>query len=318
MDRCYAALDALKQRTTLHWRSDHGGSGDYQESWMNGEDYMEIMHWDLPEGVSMEDLADHEKQILPRTDTYVRYNGIGYSDVREDPDLLVSKVLGLGVTSLSDDWDFSIAEDFLISFYERSNCKITFPAGVGVISDEMVRFCTSWEVVGMDIDEATAQLTYRFDDGGNLVYMEYLTTYDETPRAYTIEVYDDTAEEIDALLRSQIETLYVPQFSWEEAQEKYTDGTFNIRQDSFVNTSPTPVTDSVEAARLALREYPNLTDYLSIRTYHDDTAGMWKVTINSYYSYQASDEYRDIYLDDNGITHLLVYEGPIEWDQTRR
>ena len=38
----------------------------------------------------------------------------------------------------------------------------------------------------------------------------------------------------------------------------------------------------------------------------------------SYYSYQASYEYRDIYLDDNGVTQLLVCEGPIEYDQTRK
>ena len=43
-----------------------------------------------------------------------------------------------------------------------------------------------------------------------------------------------------------------------------------------------------------------------------------RVTVKSYHDYQATYEYRDIYLDDNGVTQLPVYEGPIEYDQTRK
>ena len=65
------------------------------------------------------------------------------------------------------------------------------------------------------------------------------------------------------------------------------------------------------------REY---TSYIEIYpdTAEEIDAKMWRVTVTSYYSYQASYEYRDIYLDDNGVTQLLVYEGPIEYDQTRK
>lgn len=77
-------------------------------------------------------------------------------------------------------------------------------------------------------------------------------------------------------------------------------------------------TDPVEAARRALKEYPNLGEYLDLDVSHDDENHMWRITVRSYYSYQASYEYRDIYMDDNGVTQLLVYEGPIEYDQSRK
>ena len=43
-----------------------------------------------------------------------------------------------------------------------------------------------------------------------------------------------------------------------------------------------------------------------------------RVTVKSYHDYQSTDEYRDIYLDDNGVTQLLVYEGPIGYDESRK
>ena len=45
---------------------------------------------------------------------------------------------------------------------------------------------------------------------------------------------------------------------------------------------------------------------------------MWRVTVKSYHDYQSTDEYRDIYMDDNGVTMLLVYEGPLGYDEARK
>ena len=107
-------------------------------------------------------------------------------------------------------------------------------------------------------------------------------------------------------------------FSWNEAQAKYTDEEFNIREDSFVNNGGSPITGPVDAAKLALKEYPNLGDYLSIDVFRDETTGMWKVTIESYVDYQSTYGYRDVYLSDSGATQLLVYEGPIGWEESRK
>ncbi|MGM9660397.1 MAG: M56 family metallopeptidase, partial [Faecousia sp.] len=316
VERCYAGLEELKNRKSLHWKSVMGQDSDF-ENWLDGENLLRVTNWYLPD-VDPEMISEHERTIAPRTDTWINYNGVGYGDVREDPEIPASKVLGLGVKSLSTSMKFNrFADDFNMSFFERSNHQISFPEGVGVVSDEMVRFVTSWNLAGVE-EEETAQLTYRFDGNGNLKYMEYKSNLDDYEYIAFIEIYPDTAEEIDAKIQSSIQSLYVSSFSWKDAKAKYATDEFNHRDNGFVNNDMVSITNPVDAARRALKEYPNLGDYLSLDVAHDDDANMWRVTIKSYYSYQASDEYRDIYLDDNGVTHLLVYEGPIEYNQTRK
>ena len=320
VERCYAELEELKQRETIHWLSNMG-SGSTMEYWVNGEDYLRISYWPGPE-VPEDQWSEHDKSLFPRTDTSVRYNGVGYGDVREDPDVPSSKVLGMGISTLQANragWAMgTIEEDFNMLFFERSNKTITFPEGVGVVSDEMVRFVLTWPVVGLEFDEASAQLTYRFDGNGDLCRMEYKVLYDDRGEVYSIEIYDTSAAEIDTRIRSYTENLVVQPFSWSEAKVKYTDEEFNIRETGFVNTQITTVSDPVTAAQLALKEYPNLGEYLSIDVYHDDTAGMWKVTIRSYVEYQSTEAFRDVYIADNGVTCLLVYEGPIGCDENRK
>lgn len=311
VERCYAALEELKNRKSLHWLSISGQESTMEE-WLDGENFLRIRHWELPEYVSEYD------PLLPRTDTSVQYHGVYYSDVREDPEVLVSKVLGQGVRSLSTSMEWNrFADDFNISFMERGNFGISFPEGVGIISDEVVRFVRYWDNTDSEA-VGTEQLTYRFDGNGKLVYMEYLTTYDENPRSYTIEIYPDTAEEIEAKISSYAENPYVSSFSWEDARAKYETDAFNHRSGEFVNTDAVSITNPVDAARRALLEYPRLKDYLDLEVSHDDGAGMWRVTVRSYHESRSSEEFRDIYLDDNGVTHLLVYEGPIEYGESRK
>lgn len=316
VEKCYAAVEELKNRKTLHWKSVMGEDSDF-ENWLDGENLLRITNWYLPD-VDPEKLTEHDLTIAPRTDTWINYNGVAYGDVREDPAIPASKVLGLGVKSLSTSMKFNrFADDFNISFFERGNHEISFPEGIGVVSDEMVRFVESWKLAGIDQTE-TAQFTYRFDGNGDLVYMEYKSNLDDHEYIAFIEIYPDTAEEIDAKIQSSIQNLYVSSFSWKDAKAKYATDEFNHRDSGFVNNDMVSITGPVEAARRALKEYPNLGDYLSLDVSHDDESHMWRVTVKSYHDYQSTDEYRDIYLDDNGVTQLLVYEGPIEYDQTRK
>ena len=198
------------------------------------------------------------------------------------------------------------------------NKTISFPEGIGVVSDKMVRFLKTWGVVGLEDDEASAQMTYQFDDAGNLCYMEYKTGSGEEEITIYIRVYDDTAEEIDAKIKPYTENLVVRDFSWAEAKAKYTAEAFDIREDGFVNNGGSAVTGPVEAAQLALKEYPDLGEYLSVDVMRDEEAGMWKVTVESYVEYQSTYAYRDIYLSDDGATQLLVYEGPVRYDEARK
>ena len=238
------------------------------EYWVNDRNYLRISSWDGPD-VPMEQWSEHDKSLFPRTDTTVRYDGNMYRDVRKDPEVLTSEVLGMGVFTLDgyrDNWDASdISNDFNMLFFERGN---------HTISDEMVRFRQTWPVVGLEFDEAGAILTYKFDENGDLCYMEYETDYDDHTTIFYIEIFDDTAAEIDAKIRPYTENLIVGEFSWADAKAKYTDEEFNIRETGFINTEIAPVSGPVEAARLALKEYPNLGEYLSVDVTHDDAAGM--------------------------------------------
>ena len=207
---------------------------------------------------------------------------------------------------------------FNLSFFERNNKTASFPEGVGVISDEMVLFVLTWPVAGLEMPEASAQLTYKFNAQGQLIRMEYLPLYDTSGSISFLEILDTSAEEIDAKIRSYTKDLIVDNFSWQEAQVKYTDADFNIRQDSFANNGGTPITGPVDAAKLALKEYPDLPNYLDSDVYRDQKAGMWKVTIRAYVDYQSTYSFRDVYLTNDGQTKLLVYEGPLSFDEPRK
>jgi len=309
VERCYAALEKLKASKTLHWRST---SSWEEEVWYNDGNYLMIRTF-----------LDNawEGRNNGRVDIAARWDGVGYEGVHEDREDWRSRIVGMRLSTLKADragGGVSFADDLNLFFFERSNKAITFPDGVGVVSDKMVRFCQTWEVKGMAEGSASAQLTYRFDEAGNLVYMEYEPLYEDALFNESIAILDNSAEEIDAKIRPYTQNLTVEPFSWEGAKAKYTGGEFNIREDQFVNNSAAPVSDPVEAARRALREYPNLGEYLDLDVCHDDGAGMWKVTVRSYVDYQSTYAFRDIYLDDNGVTKLLVYEGPIRFDETRK
>ena len=316
VERCYAELEELKQREYIHYLST-SESFSTTEVWWNDGDYLYegTFYWTGATGV----VQGPDGKIIPRVDRLVRLDGVGYGEARENPNDLGSKIIGMELSTLSPNragWELAKFTECLdLMFFERSNKTITFPEGIGVVSDEMVRFQQTWGLAGVE-EPATAVLTYKFDQDGNLCYMAYKS--DGMSDVISIEVFDTTAAEIDAKIRPYTENLVADSFSWKEAKAKYTDAEFNIREDGFVNTEIKPITGPVDAAKLALKEYPNLGEYLSVDVFHDDAAGMWKVTIDSYVEYQSTHGYRDVYIADNGVTCLLVYEGPIGWNETRK
>ena len=316
VERCYAALEELKSRESLHWLS---VNGPYmrEEYWVDGENYLTVRQYADLDTPQEEWSTSNSPQYAS-----VRYQGVGYNTALQYPDVRESEILGMQLSTLSPNragWNLDcIAEDLNMLFFERSNKTISFPEGIGVVSDKMVRFLKTWGVVGLEDDEASAQMTYQFDDAGNLCYMEYKTGSGEEEYVASIRIYEDTAEEIDAKIKPYTENLVVRDFSWAEAKAKYTAEAFDIREDGFVNNGGSAVTGPVEAAQLALKEYPDLGEYLSVDVMRDKEAGMWKVTVESYVEYQSTYAYRDIYLSDDGATQLLVYEGPIRFDEGRK
>ena len=319
VERCYTKLEELKQRKVLHWKTVSAKDSE-DEVWADGEDFLHITHFFGPD-VPEEQLTEDERRLIPRTDTMVRYEGVGYETLREDPDVPASKDLGLAISTLSPtrggwSWYGSIGEDLNMSFYERKNQPISFPEGIGVVSDEKVCFAAVW-----DVGDGTQEMdiyTYCFDENGNLVYKEVKPIDDGPERVFSMEIFADTQTEIQEKIQSAVRDVVTEPFSWTQDQAKYTSGDFNVRQDSFVNTQVSPVTGPVQAARLAKQEYPNLPDEYSILVFRDDTMGMWKVTIKTEVAVQSEYEYRDVYLSDSGVTQLLVYEGPLRFDEPRK
>lgn len=319
VERCYTKLEELKQRKVLHWKTVSAKDSE-DEVWADGEDFLHITHFFGPD-VPEEQLTENERRLIPRTDTMVRYDGVGYETLREDPDVPASKDLGLAISTLSPtrggwSWYGSIGEDLNMSFYERQNQPISFPEGIGVISDEKVCFAAVW-----DVGDGTQEMdiyTYCFDEDGNLVYMEFKPIDDGPERVFSMEIFADTQTEIQEKIQSAVQDVVTEPFSWTQDQAKYTSGDFNVRQDSFVNTQVSPVTGPVQAARLAKQEYPNLPNEYAIQVFRDDTMGMWKVTIETEVAVQSEYEFRDVYLSDSGVTQLLVYEGPLRFDEPRK
>ena len=306
VERCYAAVEKLKNRDYVHMEA--GWGDEWEMYWADSENYLHILHFPGPTQFPVEEWTSHDKELFPRTDTFVRYNGIGYREVRENPDLPVSDVLGIGVYRIFTPGmtDYNDRMPY-VGYFERLNRVIEFPENVGVISNEMVRF-KSGEFL----------LTYCFDENGDLEHLEFQSPGEDEDFIWWVDIHDTPQAQIDAAIRFYTEDPYIRSFSWEEARAKYTDEKFNIREDSFANNGGSPIAGPVDAAKLALREYPDLGDHLSVEIFRDEIAGMWKVTIQSYIDYQATYAFRDVYLTDDGETKLLVYEGPVRFDQKRK
>ncbi len=309
VERCYEKLEELKARKVLHWYT--YANGDSTETWTDGENFMTINKYNGPRE-PQDQWSEYDKKLFPRTDITIRYDGVGYHAIREAPENLASNVLGVGIGTLSPNrggytW-VGFGDELFLSFFERKNHTISFPEGTGVVSPEMVRFTKSSEL-----------LTYRFDSSGNLIAMEYKTWHpDGAEFVTTIEIREDSPEEIQEKIASSVQTLTWESFSWEEAEKKYTSGGFNTRQQGFVNTTVQTAADPLTAAKLARKEYPNLSQEIGTRVFRDEAAEMWKVTFQCEVSRQAQYDFRDVYLTADGITRLLVYEGPLEFDEPRK
>ena len=308
VQRCYDAVDELKARDHIHFKENCFGADEF---WIHGNNYLKIQDFGQD---------NYEPENSGRIDISARWDNVGYHQVWNDPEVRGSGVRGMALYSLdASSLRGSFADSsFNLSFFERNNKTASFPEGVGVISDEMVRFVLTRPVAGLKIPEASAQLTYYFNPQGQLTRMEYLPLYDTSSSISFLEILDTSAEEIDAKIRSYTQDLIVDSFSWQEAQAKYTDADFNIRQDGFANNGGSSITSPVDAAKLALKEYPDLPNYLDSDVYRDQKAGMWKVTIRAYVDYQSTYSFRDVYLTNDGQTKLLVYEGPLSFDEPRK
>ena len=97
-------------------------------------------------------------------------------------------------------------------------------------------------------------------------------------------------------------------FYYEEDVARYQNA--DIVLDGFVNTDPHPISDQIEAEERAKSEVT--IEYTTISDYRDADAGMWRI---DFFTLERTDDglpiisnIQKVYLDDNGITQLIVYE----------
>ena len=63
VERCYAALDELKSRKSIHWLSTMGEDST-MEFWVNGEDFLETAYWPGPDAPE-EEWSDFDRSLFP-------------------------------------------------------------------------------------------------------------------------------------------------------------------------------------------------------------------------------------------------------------
>ncbi len=320
VERCFDAVDALLKQPAKHYTIAYD-YGQIDEVYQNGDNYLSLQ-------TRLDTYFD--ESFRGKVTGQIRLDGVGYQIPRTENGALPDSVTGWELVSADpNSAGWQLMNDIEI-FFARENKKIEFPPEIGIISDRQVRFLQHWPQAGSD--DILVTKVYSFGEDGKLtsLHFEYESITQvlgedgnehlvADPHFMTVTLYPDTADQIDAAIRSALETggQSYGTFSWEEVQQKYTADAFEIRQSGFVNTQPVQLETTEDVVRRALLEYPKL-EYLSVTVARDEAAKMWRVTTNSYYEYQQSHQFYDIYMDDNGITRLTVYEGPISSESARK
>lgn len=309
-DRCFAALEALKSRTALHYRA-FTTDGSEEVWWNNGNFTARRQSTYYTVGADAETIAAY-------THVSTRIDGVGYESVPADPMDPAGKVLGLGLSTLDaseNGWNlYSVKDSLYLSFFEQGNQAIDFSGSDCRISPDSVVFHAYWS----DPTDYRV-LKFTFDGSGNLTKIVH-ESHSEGLDGFTatLELFPDTAEEISAAISASIQNLYEETFDWNAAKAKYASAGFDHQDSGFVNNDLVTLSGPVDAARRALLEYPQLKDYLSVAVARDEANRMWRVTFKTYVDYQSTLEYRDVYLDDSGVTQLLVREGPLAFNESRK
>lgn len=159
---------------------------------------------------------------------------------------------------------------------------------------------------------AYTELTYTFDDAGNLkrIVNAYLPTRDcaeeEREVHYVLDVHDTSPEDCEKMIRSQ-DISVLNTFSWAEDQAANPDA----RREGFANTTPSAIESTDEAIEAAKNDTTMTTDeryidgyfYHTIIVSYDESADMWRVEFTFP---QNERNYQAVYLTSDGITKMVV------------
>ena len=300
LSKCTQALNALKSADSYHlytfdWMPDHPDMEYYrqEEIWKQGNNYIDVNSYPLRNKTS------EMKSVSGSLWRDGKYYGLEWSG---DP----------AASPLSSWW---ISAD---GYMDGSNLDMWtygfqwYDAKVEeVVQDgNTIRILETYD---FDDRYQYTEISLTFDNSGNLKGMvaSYLPKKDcpqsEKVVREEMVVFGTSAAEIrDVIQRQDVSTPIA--FSYAEDQAKYTDAQTN----GFKNTTAKTISSVNDAIALADKEctLPDrgagiATPYYQMSVYRDAEAGMWKVEL---YWWQDDECYQAIYMNDQGITQMIVDE----------
>lgn len=296
--KCRAAIDNLLNADSYHlysfdWMTEsvHDDKAYYMSSevWKHGPDYLEVTSYPSRDDLSV---MTSVRGSMWRDG---KYYGLDWESTPAH-----SPVVGWNgcVDGYMDDSNFSMwSWDF--EWYD---------AKVEEVREEgnTIRIIETYD---FDDQYEATEITLTFDSSGNLKSMTnaFLPTRNCAQSEKVIEeelvVFDTAAAEIGALIEAQDIDSPMP-FSYEEDVRANP----NAQTTGFKNTTVKAITTPAEAIARADKEStmePLMefqTGYCQYMTYHDDTAGIWKVEM----FWWQHDTMQTVYMTDDGITKMLV------------
>ena len=301
LNQCKQALSAVLQADTCHIYSiDYGASLTepakhyiQDEVWRQGGDCLELLTY-IPRTAESD-------TITPKGSLWIdgKYYGLEWSG---EPLTSPLSACWRGVDGYMDHsnqelWDF----DF--NWFDSKVEEV----------EQTGRTVHIYEVYDFDDRFQYSEISCSFDESGNLTGMThaYLPSRDCVQKDKVIDaemvVLDSSAEEIRQMIRSQDVTAPLA-FSYAADTAKYP----KAKTSGFRNTTAKPVSGVDEAIALADKECTlekALTDiarpYYQTAVYRDEAAKIWKVKL---FWWQDDDIYQAVYMNDQGITQMIVYE----------
>ena len=300
LSKCTQALNALKSADSYHlyafdWMPDSPDMEYYrqEEIWKQGTDHLDIYSYPLRSNLSeMQSVSGG----LWRNGKYYGLEWSGQPAVSPVSSWWLSAD-GYRDGSNLDMWTYGF------QWYDAQVEEV-------VQDGNTIRILEAYD---FDNRYQYTEISLTFDESGNLKGMvaSYLPKKDcaqsEKVVREELVVFDTSAAEIRDVIQRQDVSNPVP-FSYAEDQSKYPDA----QTRNFKNTAAKTVSSVSDAIALADKEctLPDRnagveTPYYQMSVYRDAGAGIWKVEL---FWWQDDDCYQAIYMNDQGITQMIVNE----------
>lgn len=293
LEECRNAVAELKNRDAFHIYAtslvEGSGVTMADEYWKAGGDYLSTGYTTAEDGT-----ATDKSGAMWRNG---KYYGLEW-----DGDPADAKVSSWwqGVDGYMDDSNFTLLWETDYSWYD-AEVELVFRSGDSVVIRSTCPYGDAYQC---------EDIILTFDPAGKLVSMEKQqlpqrnSAQKDKRTINTLVVLDDDGEQIRSFLDAQDVTTPMP-FPYEPERVA---AMADASTGGFRNTTAKAITSCAEAVARADREcsLPQIlgfdNGYLQTRTYHDDSAGVWKVEL----FWWQHDTAQTVYLSDQGLTLAVV------------